>query len=800
MAIDYLPEQDVTQRQYFTGIGEYTPQYQSSNVNAIYSKIINQKKVRPAWELNSYQSGYDSFDTGIENYTSFDKRDGFTECGTGGESVILDEILYEGNRWYLVASPNLKTAWLEVECDSSITTDKCDQYLKNSCASRKKVCRHKIQPTQDTRVPSIEDACIDCSVGEYTFNPCVGQKFASTFGPKGNPLAFVKAKIRHDLDGNVVVASIKSGITVPIGARAYMAYSSNTNIVTWYMRQVKGTYRYSDGSTGVLLEGNHFGLSVGVASSKTQTTEVDGVTTSSTVTSVTLADGQTYVEEGDVEIWFFPERGNTISFCTANGVVQVHAGNCDGYYSTLYSATHTFRPDAANFNTCVYGKGTNITSFFTFAGKNGFMQDGGMYLAEGANEFWVFTGAAIDLSEEYNDFVEVGQYGYLLWPTSMAILYRAFTNTGELIYQLVTTDNGLGYFNRYSYVKHRGGFYITISDDEGMPITAALYVNPYDRGGGLFSFDIGYSPISKWWTNQEYKMINKTRGDNITMSTRSWEILIFATSGRRPLTKVIIYDVDDKFWHVRNICGRCIKFYKDGVWFSQGVHKNVGTTDWWEWITGVKGFIFGQSSIFSPKMITGMYFNINYESLITDKSWIRISMDLDGYERNKWMPIRWATYLENLNSLRGTGQSNEKDREATVFANMPLDLQLMAGNGIGKSKDKELELFDDLDTFCSYTYTGIKECIADCLGENTAKNNILDAEDNNLFRVSKFGTLYMHIGDQANKIYIEFVDEGTDHISLNGYELMWQFIQRDNLVNAQNNITTNNMLRPKCST
>lgn len=33
MAIDILPEQEIVQKQYFTGVGEFNPQYQNSNVN-----------------------------------------------------------------------------------------------------------------------------------------------------------------------------------------------------------------------------------------------------------------------------------------------------------------------------------------------------------------------------------------------------------------------------------------------------------------------------------------------------------------------------------------------------------------------------------------------------------------------------------------------------------------------------------------------------------------------------------------------------------------------------------------------
>ena len=50
MALDFLPEQETVQKQYYTGIGEYNEQYKNSNLNKIYKKIINQKKIRAGFE------------------------------------------------------------------------------------------------------------------------------------------------------------------------------------------------------------------------------------------------------------------------------------------------------------------------------------------------------------------------------------------------------------------------------------------------------------------------------------------------------------------------------------------------------------------------------------------------------------------------------------------------------------------------------------------------------------------------------------------------------------------------------
>jgi hypothetical protein len=52
MALDFLPEQETVQKQYYTGIGEYNEQYKNSNLNKIYKKIINQKKIRAGFEDN----------------------------------------------------------------------------------------------------------------------------------------------------------------------------------------------------------------------------------------------------------------------------------------------------------------------------------------------------------------------------------------------------------------------------------------------------------------------------------------------------------------------------------------------------------------------------------------------------------------------------------------------------------------------------------------------------------------------------------------------------------------------------
>lgn len=776
-SIDYLPQQDVAQRQYFTGIGEYTAQYQTSNVNAIRHKLINQVKTRPAWELNSYQSWYDSYDTGIENFSAFKKREWFVECVSTNWNIVLDEEVFEWNRWYLVTNPVYDRVRLEVECNSVINTTACDEFLDGECKDRKKLDRRTSW--------SFQDICWTWDV-EYDFNSCTWQKFAKTYGPKGKPIAFTKWKIRHDIVGNQVFSTIVADINVPSWSWAYFNYSSNPNIVVGYMRQVRWTYEYENWTSWIWLDWFHYWLDQ-------WTTEITKDANWNTINTFKKFSNSnsTYIEQWDVEIWFFEEVWDTLSFSTANGAVQIHWGNCDEYYSTFYPWTHTY---SIRDGVCDKWTGSVISSFFTFAWKNWFMKWGLMFLAEWGNDFWLFIWATFNLTEEYNDFVEVGQYWYLLGPRSMSILYRAFTNTWQVVYQLITTDNWLWYFNRYSYIKHRGWFYIATADDEWRPVVSALYVNPFDRGGWYFSFDIGYSTISKWRANQDFHMINKRRWDVLTMSTKWNELLMFANNWRRPWTKLFIYDTDDKFRHIRNICWKNLRGYKDCVWFDNNISINKWQTDWWEDITWIKWFMFWQTSTFSPKWITWMYMSVNYESVITDKSWIRIDMDFNGYSRSKRMPIR-STYTNNLWRLRGTWISDEKDREALKLEWMSLDLMLMWGNALWKAKDVELELYKDLDTYCSYTYKWIKECISLCLDENCPKNNILDPENNSLITVSKFANLYMHIGDEANKIYVEFVDEWTDDISLNWYELQWQFIQRDNLVISQNVLTVNNLVK-----
>lgn len=791
--IDYIPQQDVTQRQYFTGIWEYTAQYQTSNVNWIRHKLINQQKTRPAWELNSYQSWYDSFDTWIENYSAFKKREWFISCEAPNTNIVLDEMLYEWNRFYLVTDPRYTKVWIEAECWSSVTTQWCDTFLDGWCKARNPLCRDTAKDLFPSWEESFQDVCIECSnwITKYDFNPCIGQKFTSTYGPKWKPIAFTKWKIRHDIVGNQVFSSVRTDINVPAWSRAYFTFSNNQNIVVWYMRQVKWTYEYSNWTSWIWLEWFHYWLD------QWTTDVIKDANWNITNTFKKFSDtNSTYIEEWDVEIWFFSERWNTLTFATANWAVQIHWYDCESYFSTFYAWTHTYTADGDKCNPWIW---SNIQSFFTFAWKNWFIKDGWMYIADGANDLAIFTWAAIDLAEEYNDFVEVWQYGYLLWPNSMAILYRAFTNTWQIVYQLITTDNGMWYFNRYSYIKHRGWFYMAFADDTWRPVVAALYVNPFDRWWWYYSFDIGYSIISKWWANQDFHMINKRRWDSLTMSTKNNELLLFANSSweEELNTKVFIYDTDDKFWHIWNVCWNKIKFYKDGVWFHNIVSINSWKTDWWNEITWVKWFMFGQWSSFSPKWITWIYMSLNYESVITNKSWIRMDMEFDWYMRSKRHPI-WSKYISNLNSIKWTWIANEKDIDAILYDNMPMDLILMWGNWFGKPKEVELSLNKDLETFCSYTYKWVKECVTDCLDEckDNTKNNILDVEDNHLFTLAKWVNLLYVVNDSANKIYIEFVDEWTDDISLNWYEVQRQFMQRDNLVHAQNVLTVNNIKKP----
>ena len=91
MALDFLPEQETVQKQYYTGIGEYNEQYKNSNLNKIYKKIINQKKIRAGFEDNWYDVWYDSMNAGSEWSIWFKTREWF-ECCIESDDILVRDI------------------------------------------------------------------------------------------------------------------------------------------------------------------------------------------------------------------------------------------------------------------------------------------------------------------------------------------------------------------------------------------------------------------------------------------------------------------------------------------------------------------------------------------------------------------------------------------------------------------------------------------------------------------------------------------------------------------------------------
>lgn len=771
MAIDYLPQEEVVQKQYFTWVWEFNSQYQNSNVNWIYKKIINQRKIRPADEMDWYLAWFDSFDEWTENVIWFRKREWFESCDESWANVILDVKELDWRRVYLVCDKWYHEAWIEVECNPKTQTTTCNEYWNNECYNRKKVSRLSSTTVENIvkneswvsiTPESFQDSCDE----EYPFSRCTYWKLTNTYWPKWKPLAFANDwAIRVERLWNQLIYSVYSASgnfwNAPIWSWIYVATNNDPNAPVWFMVQVKWSYQLPNWNRSVLVDWPFPWLS----SQDWDYTEI----------------------KWWYEIWAFPNRWNTLTFWTANWAVQIHSIDCEWYYSTYYWETYT--PWDCN------REHFNIESFSTFAWTNVFIANGVLNIAEQWNFFWQFTWANIQLSEYYNDFVENWQYWYLLWPSSMAIMYRFITWTWALQYQLITTDNWLWYFNKYAYYKHRWAFYIATSDDKWRPSVNALYVNPSDRAWGIYWFDIWYTVLTKDWVAQEFYSLNKKRWDTITMSSRWTDLLIFWNDWWDH-TMLFIYDTTDKFWHTWNICWRSLKRYSMEVRYDTTVSINKWTTDRWNEIVWIKALAFWQASRFSPKRITWLYFSLNYDSNITNNSHIMTSIDIWWYNRKKRTKINslYTRNIWNIKSLWLTDTTNREDVNK-IFASMPMWLWLFWWNWIGKVSYKELTLDWALDQYCSYTRDWVKECIKDCdIQECTTKTNILNPEDNHIFSVARTWVNYMHIWDQCDRLYIEFVDRWTDDISLNWYMLIRQYIQRDNLAMDGNTLTTNNLL------
>jgi len=762
MALDFLPEQETVQKQYYTGIGEYNEQYKNSNLNKIYKKIINQKKIRAGFEDNWYDVWYDSMNAGSEWSIWFKTREWFECCIESPDLLVRDIKIVDWVIYMLVDNRDTDWNWhsyLQYNCTALKRRTDCDYYIDWKCSDTLNTI--EFDTTQPWR---------PCNNIAPWF--CTYKKLLTTYWPK-NYRSQWKASIEVKLVGNNLYSYVTSSNPLTIGSYIYFNFSTTETNVVWYWRKI---ISYDGATNKYLLDSNI------------------------PVPTWNLVDW--YIDDN----MYYTERGwlwHTLLYVNGNGVVQLHEVDCTTWQWQATYVPKTYDPQWIWSNIdCNASWWEQIHSIFSFADQFWFIKWTKLFLSE----WWAdafLTSELFNLNKDYQDVVEFWQYAYLLWPEWFGVMYRFFDSTWKAFYRIVDTEDWLPYFNKYSYIKHRWAFYIGTEDRYGSLRWNALYVNPSDRWWWQYDFSIWYSILSRDFITKEFRAINKRRWDIITVSEIDDSIVIFANAWMQSSTKwtnIFFYDTDDKFWHQRTVCWKQISWYKHWIRFHNHISKEWGNNDWWNTITSILWISFWQQSIFSPKWIQWIHFGLNYDSFTTDQSHIYESINFQWYNRNRRHRLS-STYLDNLWTYRHTWNWTPLNKEATnnLMLKMPLSLWLYWGNGISNTKVEELTLAKHIDVLCSYRPDNIKECVDDCLwNELTERTNMYDAENWYRFEIAKFAPHYFHIGDQADHMYIEFVAHTPDVISFIGYMIVYHYVPRDNLTMWWNTITTNNLKNISC--
>lgn len=748
-----MPEQDVGWMQEYIGQPAYDNQNGITNVNVIFSKLINVKKTRPSWEYNWYLDWFAQTPRENGNYQNrwYEKRDWFSECWSYTDDDLTwwnvkDIATRQWERYFMYVNNDWTKLRVYKQCWWNRQID-CDSYLL-SCCEWHYISIPKFNWEKD-----------------FDTTPCSSHKFVHTFWPKqlsNTDAIWCEWKLRAYRIWNTIVHMLYNSIWRPITIRPWQYiywYDSEWDAIMWRYRSAKW-YITHEWKSGIQLNGFVPWL----------------------VATLDWLTDWDYVETSGLCYKIYETVWETLSFAWDWWAYQIHNASCEESDSDI-------TPYWAMFSDSLYAE--NINSLFTYWWALWYIAWDVLYISEWWQNPWVFTNI-IWQDAVYTDVIEYGNYWYLMWPDSFWILYKLTYQNWTSEYRISKTDKWEWYFNKWSYYGHRWAFYVATHDDKWYATIKSLFLNQqYDKGNGLYTFDVWYSTISNNFIQDHIATANVFHWDKIYFSHEWDELIITITDNRiwyKPqYTKMLRYNSLDKDWVVRMICWLHITHYKHWCYYWDWLFINEWDTDVWNEIKEIIWITFWQLNPDKAKLIDSISITIGNHSRIWSDSYFLKEVDYQWYRlRKKEKNYFSSEYVNNLIDQENLILADKYDHieQGKLFKNMPLWFVLNWWNGHTTVEDLRTTR-NEMQVYCAYNKYHYWVC-TDCCKEHSPNeqccdvvwesrpNNMYDNDDEHVLVLSRFCTLWQKINNMWNAFYFEYIIWGKDNLQFFKYAIMWK--------------------------
>lgn len=718
-------------------------------INDVWHKIINYYPSSQSLLNNSYKSKIKVWDreTSSQNFFALKKRPWFNKVKfyswNSGETNLVednmswrevtDEEVLDSYRYLFVVTKQRDK--MRIYKQIWITPDTCWNVSDDDVSVWKFVNISKYEYTWDWSTQTIN---------HFPFSKCVYDKFVMCDWVKWKVVGQWDCSLKTEVVWNEIVHSFDSDSNIWWWSWDYVFIYDWTYwwqvadvLTNWWSTAVIWWWRAGLYNVGVPKQTNKTGANI----------DVMEITTVVEWSMSEIASGHKYK--------VFNNYWPILNFATADGIFHLHYDEWKPstlnitYNKYTYGVTNDWESPSLKTVTWLCHFDSNIV----FLEKWKWMITAGLYWY---NKFMFTSLNSKELWSDYTHIINFQWYMLLLWPSHTAVFNTIYRGDWILDFAYYVLSEKKGYFSKDSFDVDDGSLVMFTN-------TNKLYTLSLEHTGNVSSdsdLSVWYSfnPVRSYQYHEfVWEMMNLNRAtDDVSISYEDWDMKICVSPKYKDWqcvgTKIIMSDLQMKFWYQWFIKWMKVYWKKHNVWYWESVFNLEWDKDDWQYYQTLAWMFFWEQTLFSPKKIDYIRMAIWSDSYITNYNtrW-NIDILMEDWAQNFVYDQLWTTsYVQYIMKAKDHG-------DWEIMFDLPIDIEVLWGNWVWLDLSMSATLENEMNEFFNY--------LPAWRWDSNIPNDV---------KVNKFGILEAGVWMICSSVYSEVVTTWSDSI-----ELLWMFISSD---------------------